>query len=40
MYTYEIVKLNSGNTSVDTRDDLLGDGNGVDVVRIEAVTQP
>lgn len=38
--TYEIVKLDCGHTTVDTRNDLLGDGDGVDMLRVEAVTQP
>ena len=38
--TYEIIKLNSGHATVDTGDHLLGDGNGVDVVGIQAVAEP
>ena len=38
--SYKIVELNSGDTSVDTRDDLLGDGYGVDMVHVKAITQP
>ena len=32
--TYEIVELYGGDTSVDTGDDLLGNGNRVDMVGI------
>ena len=39
-YTYQIVKLYSGDALVHARDDLLGDGSSVDVVRVEAITQP
>lgn len=38
--SYQIVELDGGNTLVDTRDDLHGDGGGVDMVRVKAVTQP
>lgn len=38
--SYKIVKLNSGHTTIDTRYDLHGDGNGVNMLRVEAVTQP
>lgn len=37
--TYKIVKLNSGHTTVDTRDDLLGNSNRVNMVGVQAVTQ-
>lgn len=37
---YQVIELDGGNTLVDTRDDLHGDGSSVDMVRIEAVTQP
>jgi hypothetical protein len=36
---YQVVKLHSCDAAIDTRDDLLGDGDGVDVFHIEAVTQ-
>lgn len=38
--TYEIVQLDSCDTTVDTRDDLLGNGNRVNVVHVKAVTEP
>jgi rhamnose utilization protein RhaD (predicted bifunctional aldolase and dehydrogenase) len=38
--THEIVKLNGGNTAIDTRNDLLGDGNRIDMLGVKAVTQP
>lgn len=38
--TYKIIELNGGDTTIDTRDDLLGDGDRVDVVHVEAITQP
>jgi hypothetical protein len=34
---YKIVKLSRCDTSIDTRDDLLGDGDGVDMVRVKAI---
>lgn len=37
--TYKIIKLDSRHTTVHARDDLLGNGDGVDVVGVEAVTQ-
>ena len=37
---YEIVKLNSSYTAIDTRDNLLGDGDRINMLRVEAVTQP
>jgi hypothetical protein len=37
--SYQIVKLNGVHTLVDTRDDFLGDGSSIDVLRVEAVTQ-
>lgn len=40
MCTYEIVKLDRRHTAIDTGYDLLGDGDRVDVLRVEAVTQP
>lgn len=33
-YAYEIVELDSGHTSVDSRDNLLSNGDGVDVVHV------
>jgi hypothetical protein len=39
-YTYQIIKLYSGDALVHTRDDLLGDGSSIDVIRVEAITQP
>lgn len=32
--TYEIVKLYCGDTSIDTGDNLLSNGNGVDMIGI------
>lgn len=37
---YQVIQLDRVNTLVDTRDDLLGDGSGIDVLRVEAVTKP
>lgn len=37
---YQIVKLDSGHTLIDTRDDLLCDCSCVDMFRIKSVTQP
>ena len=37
---YQIVELDSGNTLVDTCNNLHGDGGGVDMVRVKTVTQP
>lgn len=37
--TYEIIKLDGSDASIDTRNYFLGDGNGVNVFGIEAVTQ-
>jgi hypothetical protein len=36
---YKIIELNSSHTSVDARDDFLGDGNRINMLGIEAVTQ-
>jgi hypothetical protein len=36
---YQIVKLDGGDTSINTRDDLLSDSNGVDMVGVKSVTQ-
>lgn len=38
--SYQVVQLDGVNTLIDTRDDLHCDSRGVDMVRIEAVTQP
>jgi hypothetical protein len=38
--TYEIVQLNGGHALVNTRDDLLGDSHGVNVVHVEPIAQP
>ena len=38
--TYEIIKLDGRDATVDARDDLLGYLHGVDMVRVEAVTEP
>lgn len=37
--TYQVIKLNGSDTTIHTRDDLLGDGNGVNMVGVESVTQ-
>jgi hypothetical protein len=31
--------LDCGHTAIDTRDDLLGDGDGINVVHVQTVTQ-
>lgn len=38
--TYQIVQLDGAHTLVDTRDNLLCDGSSIDVLGVEAVTQP
>jgi hypothetical protein len=40
MQTHEIVKLHRRDASIDTRDDLLGNGHRVDMLSVQAVTQP
>lgn len=36
--TYEVIKLDSSDTLVDTRDDLLRDRCSIDMLGIEAIT--
>jgi hypothetical protein len=36
--TYKVIQLDCGDTLVHTRNDFLGDGSGVNVIRIEAIT--
>lgn len=36
---YQIVQLNCGNSFVDTRYDLLGDGGGIDMIWVQAIAQ-
>lgn len=38
-WAYQIIKLSRCDTTIHTRDDLLGDGNGVDMVHIKAVAE-
>jgi hypothetical protein len=38
--TYQVVKLNGRHAVVDARDDLHGNGGGVDMIWIEPITQP
>ncbi len=38
--TYQIIKLDCRHTTVYARDDLLGYGDRIDMVYIQAVTQP
>lgn len=38
--TYKIVELNGCNTTIDTRDDLLGNGHRVYMVHVKTVTEP
>jgi hypothetical protein len=38
--TDEIIELDSRDTLIYTRDDLLGDGSRIDMVGIEAIAQP
>jgi len=40
MVTYQVIKLDCGDTLVDAGDDLHCDSSRVDMVRIEPVTQP
>lgn len=37
---YQVIELNGVDTLVDTRDDFLGNGGSIDVLRVQAVTQP
>jgi hypothetical protein len=37
--TNQVVQLHGRNALVDTRDDLLGDGNGIDMIWVEAIAQ-
>jgi hypothetical protein len=37
---YQIIELYRRDTLVDTRDDLLGNSRGVNMIGVEAVTQP
>jgi hypothetical protein len=37
---YQIIQLDGRHALVDTRDDLHGDGGGVDMLRVEAITEP
>lgn len=37
--THQIIELNGGDTTIDTRDNLLGDGDGIDMVHVQTVTQ-
>ncbi len=39
MSTYKIIQLNRRHTAVHTRDDLLGDRNGVDMVHVKTIAQ-
>ena len=39
-FAYQVVKLDSSHTLIDTRDDLLGDGSCVDMFGIKSITQP
>jgi hypothetical protein len=36
---YQVIQLNSGDTLVNTRDDLLRDSSGIDVFWIKAIAQ-
>jgi hypothetical protein len=38
--THKVVKLDCGHALVDTRDNFLRDGRGVDMIWVEAVAQP
>lgn len=37
--TNQIIQLSRSNATIDTRDNLLSDGNGVYVVHVKAITQ-
>ena len=37
--TYKIVQLDSSNSAIDTGDDLLSNGNRINMVHVQAVTQ-
>ena len=36
---YQVIELDSGDALIDTRDNLLGDGSGVDVFGVQAIAQ-
>ena len=38
-WDYQIIQLNSGDALIDTRDDLLGNGSGVNVFRVQAIAE-
>ena len=38
--TYQIVELDGGDTLVNTSNDLHGDRRGIDVLWVEAITEP
>ena len=38
--TYQVIQLDRGHALVDARDDFLSDSSGIDMVRIQAVTEP
>jgi hypothetical protein len=38
--TYQVVQLDCGDTLVHARNDFLGDSSGVNVIRVQAITQP
>ena len=37
--TYKIVKLNGSDALVDSRDDLLSDGSGINMLSIKAIAE-
>jgi hypothetical protein len=39
-HAYEIIQLDSSHALVDAVDDLHGDGGSVDVLRVQAITEP
>jgi hypothetical protein len=40
LWTYQVVELDGSDAMVHARDDLLGDGRSVNVVRVQPVTEP
>lgn len=36
---HKVIQLHSRDTLVDARDDLLGDGRGIDVIWVQAIAQ-
>lgn len=37
--SYEVIQLDGGDTSIDTRDDLLRNGYGINMVHVKTIAQ-